>query len=576
MTSALPLRTNINDTATDYCCEYTIQRVAASDDYGIYYLTELRQYLVDVHINETILKELFIPALCARDGNRVIVKNSKCAGEFDEILTTFMSRAVEYNMCASRNDNLVYIDRPFFTNGTVYYSRLIYHGPSLAEYVAEHGPFTFAQVEQWLRPVCEAVALLHDNNIWHYAISPYNIQIVKVIETEERAVLMDFGRAIQGLEPRKVLAYPTLTPYLPKEQYTCTRSSQGSTDVYALAATIYFCLTGHDPAYAEELNLDKVCDELLALDIEPERVNELLRALEPKFFKRHRNAREFTDALFAPIPDASEAVSESEPEAAASEPEPEPEPQTPSTSKPGDDEITHAVRRRSYRQPTPQPTPQPAPQPAEPQPVNPQLSSQTNILQRATAMQPDSEPTPQRATAMQANVPPSQSVASVAPPQGRTSTPTPQNAAAPAGKKPAKPSSSRLWIIIAIAAVAIALAAIAWLTFGAGASEEITTADTTITEVPDTFTSDTTAFDSGDSVATEPAPAEQQQPKPTDSSYPNGSANTPVGNHPVSQSSYNEQPTSPVPNKVQIINSMVAGKPGQAEPVCCPNDTVAI
>lgn len=561
----LPQNFSITNSSTCSNCVYTIMPgFVADDDFGFYY--NVQNWQADVCL-QTILKELFIPALCARDGNRVIVKNSKCAGEFDEILTTFMSRAVEYNMCASRNDNLVYIDRPFFTNGTVYYSRLIYHGPSLAEYVAEHGPFTFAQVEQWLRPVCEAVALLHDNNIWHYAISPYNIQIVKVIETEERAVLMDFGRAIQGLEPRKVLAYPTLTPYLPKEQYTCTRSSQGSTDVYALAATIYFCLTGHDPAYAEELNLDKVCDELLALDIEPERVNELLRALEPNYFKRHYSARKFTDALFAPIPDTSEA---------ASEPEPEPEPQTPSASKPGDDEITHAVRRRSYRQPTPQPTPQPAPQPAEPQPVNPQLSSQTNILQRATAMQPDSEPTPQRATAMQANVPPSQSVASVAPPQGRTSTPTPQNAAAPAGKKPAKPSSSRLWIIIAIAAVAIALAAIAWLTFGAGASEEITTADTTITEVPDTFTSDTTAFDSGDSVATEPAHAEQQQPKPTDSSYPNGAANTPVGNHPVSQSSYNEQPTSPVPNKVQIINSMVAGKPGQAEPVCCPNDTVAI
>lgn len=572
MTSALPLRTNINNTATDYCCEYTIQRVAASDDYGIYYLTELRQYLVDVHINETILKELFIPALCARNDNRVIVKNSKCAGEFDEILTTFMSRAVKYNMCASRNKNLVNINQPFFANGTVYYSRPIYHGPSLAEYVAEHGRFTFAQVEQWLRPLCEAVAMLHDNNIWHYAISPHNIQIVKVKETEERAVLMDFGRAIQGLEPRKVLAYPTLTPYLPKEQYTGTRSSEGSTDVYALAATIYFCLTGHDPAYAEELNLDKVCDELLALDIEPERVNELLRALEPNHFKRHYSASKFTDALFAPIPDASEAASESEPEAAASEPEPEP--QTPSASKPGDDEITHAVRRRSYRQPAPQP----APQPAEPQPVDPQLSSQTNILQRATAMQPDSEPTPQRATTMQANMLPSQSVASVAPPQGRTPSPIPQSApaAAPTGEKPAKPSSSRLWIIIAIAAVAIALAAIAWFTFGAGASEEIDTADTTVTEVEGTFTSDTTALDSVDSEATEPAPAEQQQPKPTDNSYPNKPAITPVSNHPVSQGSYNEQPTSPVPNKVQIINSMVAAKPGQAEPVCCPNDTVAI
>ena len=354
---------------------------------------------------------------------------------------------------------------------------------------------------------------------------------------------MDFGRAIQGLEPRKVLAYPTLTPYLPKEQYTCTRSSQGSTDVYALAATIYFCLTGHDPAYAEELNLDKVCDELLALDIEPERVNELLRALEPNYFKRHYSARKFTDALFAPIPDTSEAASESEPEA-----EPEPEPQTPSASKPGDDEITHAVRRRSYRQPTPQP--------AEPQP-----SSQTNILQRATAMQ--------------TNVTPSQSSAYVAPPQGRTPSPIPQSApaAAPAGKKPAKPSSSRLWIIIAIAAVAIALVAIAWFTFGAGASEEIDTADTTVTEVEGTFTSDTTAFDS---VATEPTPAEQQQPKPTNNSYPNKPAITPGSNHPVSQGSYNEQPTSSVPNKVQIINSMVAGKPGQAEPVCCPNDTVAI
>ncbi|MGN0224088.1 MAG: hypothetical protein ACI4AM_08685, partial [Muribaculaceae bacterium] len=212
--------------------------------------------------------------------------------------------------------------------------------------------------------------------------------------------------------------------------------------------------------------------------------------------------------------------------------------------RPKDDGITHAMRRLSYQQSDPQP------------------ASQANMVQRSTVMQSTPEPTPQQhSTVMQDNALPRHYSAAVAPPQGRAPQPIPQSTA-PTPPKPAKSSRTKLWLIPVIITVVIAIAFIAWFTFGAAPSEEIDTADTTmVVEEPYPAIADSVA---ADSVAPEPAPAEQQKPKPTHSSYP--------ANH----SSYNDYPTSPASNKPQGINPISAGKPEQIQPTYYPNDTVAI
>ena len=211
MAESLPQNTGITDTSNGAESNFRIFNTVADDDFGFYY--NAQEWQADVCI-ETTLRELFIPALCSRQGVNVVV-NSQCAVEFNAILTEFMTTALDYSKCCCGNDHLLHISRPFFSNGTVYYSRYINYYPTLANYISWYGPWTFAQVEQWLRPVCEAVAMLHENGISHYAISPNNIGIIKDKWKDERAVLMDFGRAIYD----STRAYLTLTPYLPKEQY---------------------------------------------------------------------------------------------------------------------------------------------------------------------------------------------------------------------------------------------------------------------------------------------------------------------------------------------------------------------
>ena len=95
------------------------------------------------------------------------------------------------------------------------------------------------------RDICTeiTVPLLHEHGILHRDISPDNIMVLG----DGSLKLLDFGgakiQANTGLS-NMVIAKKGYTPI---EQYH-TDGNQGVwTDVYAMAATIYFCITGQVP-----------------------------------------------------------------------------------------------------------------------------------------------------------------------------------------------------------------------------------------------------------------------------------------------------------------------------------------
>ncbi|MGN0222954.1 MAG: protein kinase, partial [Muribaculaceae bacterium] len=218
----------------------------------------------------------------------------------------FISEAQRLQRLGIDHPNIVNVDEVFEANGTAYYVMEYLDGGSLADYVKAHGGrLSWEETTKMMQPICEAVAMLHSNNVAHYDIKPLNIMVM----TEDQAlrpVLIDFGLAKhydgQG-QATSTLAAGGYTPgYAPLEQLGGLRQFSPTADVYAMAATICFCLTGHAPAPAAELSLDALCDELLNLGVEDTVVNVLCKAMELRPADRPANAGVLSAALFRDTP----------------------------------------------------------------------------------------------------------------------------------------------------------------------------------------------------------------------------------------------------------------------------------
>ena len=283
---------------------YTIQRVLGQGGFGITYLVETDLRMGNIECTARFaVKEHFIQMLCERDAttNHVRFTHSFCK-EVEASKRAFISEAQQLQLLCLNHRHLVKLDDVFEANGTAYYVMEYLAGVSLDEYVMAHGgKLNRYETMAMMQPICDAVAMLHRNRVAHYDIKPQNIMVM-TDKQGLRPVLIDFGLAKhydgQGEATSSIAARGYTPGYAPNEQYQGITSFSPRADVYALAATICYCLTGHAPAKAAELDLDKLCDELLSLGVDASVAHVLLRGLEFRAADRPADAGALAAALF--------------------------------------------------------------------------------------------------------------------------------------------------------------------------------------------------------------------------------------------------------------------------------------
>lgn len=147
-------------------------------------------------------------------------------------------------------------------------------GAALAGMVRSRGHLRAGEVVTVLTPICEAVAHLHAAGGVHSDISPSNVMVTP----EGRPVLLDLGAVrVAGALPGAVHG----TDGFVAPEVRLGSQPGDASDVYALGAVAWFCLTGNGaPDTMMRLDLDTVVSHVgpelapvvaAAIDPEPER-----------------------------------------------------------------------------------------------------------------------------------------------------------------------------------------------------------------------------------------------------------------------------------------------------------------
>ena len=222
--------------------EFEIREVIGAGGFGIVYRAWDEALQRDV-----ALKEYMPVSLAGRSaGERVTLRSRSSEDTFALGLQSFVNEA----RLLARFDQpaLVKVFRFWEGNGTAYMAMPLYHGRTLRQLRKEMAPG--ALNDAWMRaliePLLGALEVMHGAAVYHRDIAPDNILWCD----DRRPVLLDFGAARLVLADRTQNVTAVLKPqFAPIEQYAETQSMrQGPwTDLYALAGTCYFMLTGRAP-----------------------------------------------------------------------------------------------------------------------------------------------------------------------------------------------------------------------------------------------------------------------------------------------------------------------------------------
>ena len=182
----------------------------------------------------------------------------------------------------------------FEAYGTAYIVMEYVDGETLKEKVKNTGVIPAGDLLEMIGPIMKALEVMHDAGLVHRDISPDNLML-----EDGRLRLIDFGCARETASDDETVTIVLKHGYAPIEQYK--HKGQGPwTDVYALCATMYFCLTGTAPPQAVDRLLDEklIAPNELGAGLSPKQEAVLLKGMSIKPEDRFPTVGELHKALY--------------------------------------------------------------------------------------------------------------------------------------------------------------------------------------------------------------------------------------------------------------------------------------
>ncbi len=224
--------------------EYTIEAVLGHGGFGITYRARDRNLQAEVAIKEYFPGELAV----RKDIATVLPKQTpKVMRDYYTGLKNFIKEARA--LAHFKHSNIVRVLRYLETNGTAYMVMEYEHGRSLSDHLRQHGPrLDESTLHRIFLPILNGVRAVHEADMLHLDIKPENIYL----REDGTPMLIDFGSTRQAISQTMPDKFLVTHGYAPIEQYP-DRGKQGPwTDIYALGASMYRCISGKRPVKALE------------------------------------------------------------------------------------------------------------------------------------------------------------------------------------------------------------------------------------------------------------------------------------------------------------------------------------
>lgn len=266
---------------------YVIGKVIGSGGFGITYKAYDNQLRIVVAI-----KELFLKDICSRGLGQSVTVPAKEQDFFEESKKKFLQEARVLAMFNSKGEDVVVdVKEHFEENNTAYIVMEYLDGITLKEMVKKRGRLSFKETKELLAPVCRALSQIHKLGVIHKDVSPDNI----ILLHSGGIKLLDFGGATSLYMRNKGFVVSFKRGYAPVEQYSEKGNIGTWTDIYAMAATFYYCITGTKPTDAMERKAGKdlTPPTRLGADISARMERHLLKAMDMDYRKRYQTMDEF-------------------------------------------------------------------------------------------------------------------------------------------------------------------------------------------------------------------------------------------------------------------------------------------
>jgi WD40 repeat protein/tRNA A-37 threonylcarbamoyl transferase component Bud32 len=221
--------------------EYRVDAVLGHGGFGITYLAQ------DTTLNALVAVKEFLPHQIAirdeKSGNVLPKPARDAVRDYHWGLKNFVKEARA--LAQFKHPNIVRVLRFIEANGTAYMVMEYEKGESLSQHLKNLG----ARLDETglLRifiPILNGLHAVHEAQMLHLDIKPENIYL----RSDGSPMLIDFGSARQAFAGTGHVQRVALTHgYAPLEQYP-DKGKQGPwTDIYAIGASMYRCVTGKQP-----------------------------------------------------------------------------------------------------------------------------------------------------------------------------------------------------------------------------------------------------------------------------------------------------------------------------------------
>ena len=273
---------------------YTIEGVLGQGGFGITYLG-----IDELHEKKVAIKEFFPQGIVTRNIEYQDTVTVTFVGEKDNYEKGKERFLKEARTMAkfSKDEGIVKALDFFEINNTAYIVMEYLEGITLKQYLRENQRIAPEDLIELLVPLIESLDEIHSQGMIHRDISPDNIMVLP----DGRIKLMDFGAARDYTEfGEKSLSIVLKPGYAPPEQYQ-THGVQGPwTDIYALCATMYKCITGENPPDAIERVMDdslkKISEFGIVIPLQEEAA--IIKGMSVSAKDRYQDIKDFCEDLY--------------------------------------------------------------------------------------------------------------------------------------------------------------------------------------------------------------------------------------------------------------------------------------